>query len=661
MPSIAPKFLKIFSFFLLLLLLDHRKFTACGTSFIFNGFGGGGGANLTLDGLANVTSAGLLMLTDDRSEQASGRAFYPSPLPFHNQSSASRISSFSTTFAVGIISEYADLGGHGLAFVVSPTTDFSGAHASNFLGLFNRSTDGDPANHLLAVELDTIVNRDFRDINNNHVGVDVNGLTSIDSHPAGYYMDSTGIFHNLSLIDGRPLQIWVEYDGEEMLINVTIAPLGMDKPSRPLLSTSVNLSAVFLDSMYVGFSSSVGSIQTAHYVLGWSFSLAGEAQALDLDLLPSLPTSKKKSKALVVGLPIVLATLLIIAGVFLLFLRRRIKYSELLEAWEIEFCPHRISYRDLFKATRGFKEKELLGKGGFGSVYKGVLPRSKQEIAVKRVSSESKQGMREFVAEIASLGRLRHRNLVQLLGYCRREKELLLVYDYMPNGSLDKFLYDSSKPTLSWAARFRIIKGVAEGLLYLHEDWEQVVVHRDIKASNVLLDGDWNARLGDFGMAKLYDHETDPATTKIVGTMGYLAPELVSTGRVTTATDVFAFGAFLLEVACGRRPFTLQCLLVDWVRENWRAGEIAAVIDRRLGEEYAAEEVDLVLKLGLLCSHPLAAARPSMRQVVRYLENSEAAAELPELAVAPQAEWEVVTVGDAFDENAVAALLAGGR
>ncbi|URE24287.1 receptor kinase [Musa troglodytarum] len=124
----------------------------------------------------------------------------------------------------------------------------------------------------------------------------------------------------------------------------------------------------------------------------------------------------------------------------------------------------------------------------------------------------------------------------------------------MANGSLAKFLYDQEKPTLDWATRFRIIKGVASGLLYLHEDWEQVVIHRDIKASNVLLDHELNGRLGDFGLARLYDHGTDPHTTHIVGTMGYLAPELVRTGKATTITDVFAFGIFLLEVACGRRP-----------------------------------------------------------------------------------------------------------
>ena len=314
------------------------------------------------------------------------------------------------------------------------------------------------------------------------------------------------------------------------------------------------------------------------------------------------------------------------------YISRRKKYEELREEWEREYGPHRFIYKNLYKATKGFSDKGLLGSGGFGKVYRGILPSSNVQIAVKRVSHDSKQGMKEFVAEIISMGRLRHRNLVQLLGYCRRRGELLLVYDYMPNGSLDKFLYDNEKPNLNWIQRFRILRGVASGLLYLHEEWEQVVLHRDVKASNVLLDAELNGRLGDFGLARLYDHGTNPQTTHVVGTVGYLAPELTRTGRATTCTDMFAFGAFMLEVACGRRPIDRrlpeEVILVDWVFGCWKKGAILDASDPRLEGNYVMEEMELVLKLGLLCSHSMPAARPSMRQVMQFLDGN---ADLPEL------------------------------
>ena len=195
----------------------------------------------------------------------------------------------------------------------------------------------------------------------------------------------------------------------------------------------------------------------------------------------------------------------------------------------------------------------------------------------------------------------------------------------MPNGSLEKYLFDEPKAILSWEQRFKIIKGVSLGLLYLHEEWEQTVVHRDIKVGNVLLDFEFNGRLSDFGLAKLYEHGSNPSTTKVVGTLGYLAPELICIGKPTTSSDVFDFGALLLEVVCGRRPIDPKALpeelmLVDWVWEKWRLGAILEVVDSRLGVEFDEVEAILVLKLGLMCSNEAPESRPTMRHVVRCLE-----------------------------------------
>ncbi|KAF7000608.1 hypothetical protein CFC21_016474, partial [Triticum aestivum] len=421
-------------------------------------------------------------------------------------------------------------------------------------------------------------------------------------------------------------------------ITVAMAALGTAKPVKPLLSKTCDLSTVLTDTAYVGFSSATGSFNSQHYVLGWSFAMDGPAPAIDIAKLPKLPRfGPKRHPKLAQIIPPVATTAFIFAAgtLIVLLIRRRLKYSELREDWEVEFGPHRFSYKDLFSATGGFKEKNLLGVGGFGRVYKGVLPAPKLEIAVKKVSHDSKQGMKEFIAEVVSIGRLQHRNLAQLHGYCRRKGELLLVYEYMSNGSLDRHLYgDDEKPVLDWDKRFRIIKGIASGLLYLHEECEKVIIHRDIKASNVLLDNEMNGRLGDFGLARLYDRGANPQTTHVVGTIGYLAPELGRTSKATPLTDVFAFGIFLLEVTCGQRPIRQnlqgeQLMLVDWVLEHWHGGSLAETVDTKL-HSYDAGEACLALKLGLLCSHPLSNLRPGMRQVMRYLNGD---VQLPELTL----------------------------
>ncbi|GMI71291.1 receptor lectin kinase, L-type lectin receptor kinase IV.1 [Hibiscus trionum] len=606
--------------------------------FIYNGFRS---ANLSLDGIAEFTSNGLLKLTNETRQQ-SGHAFYPYLINFKNTTNGS-VFSFSTTFVFAIVSQYPSLSGHGIAFVVAPTRGLPGALPSQYLGLFNESSNGKGTNHVFAVELDTIQSTEFNDTNDNHVGIDINGLKSDKSSPAGYYEDDgSRKLKNLTLISGQRMQVWVEYDGVNKRIDVTLAPFKVPKPKTPLLSLSRDLSSIVNREMYVGFSSATGSVLASHYVLGWSFKINGQTQELNLSQLPKLPRigPKKRSKVLTIGLPLILVSLAlaVVSGV-VFFIRRKRKFAEIVEDWELEFGPHRFKFKDLYVATKGFKDKELLGAGGFGRVYRGVLPNNKLEVAVKRVSHESRQGIKEFIAEIVSIGRLRHRNLVQLLGYCRRKGELLLVYDYMPNGSLDKYLYDQPEVTLSWKQRFKVIKGVASGLFYLHGEWEQVVIHRDVKASNVLLDGELNGRLGDFGLARLYDHGTDPQTTHVVGTLGYLAPEHTRTGKATPRTDVFAFGAFLLEVACGRRPIETQSstsedvILVDWVYSCWSKGDILEAKDPNLGSDYVAEEVGLVLKLGLLCSHSEPEARPTMRQVVQFLEGDIPFPELSSLSL----------------------------
>ncbi|XP_028783462.1 L-type lectin-domain containing receptor kinase IV.1-like [Neltuma alba] len=609
-------FVKLVMALAVLLATTMVQVSGADTSFIFNhGFQS---ANLTMDGISIITPNGLLQLNNETGRQM-GHAFYSNPVVFTNTSS------FSTTFVFAIRPLYSTLGSPGMAFVISPKYAFPDAQPYQYFGLFNKTNLGDPKNHVLAVELDAIQNMDVGDIDGNHVGIDINGLNSTKAASAGYHVNRFQ-YQNLSLSSGLPMQVWVDYDGGKKQISVTLAPINVNKPEIPLLTLSKDLSQILTNPSYVGFSSSNGLLTAgSNYVLGWSFQINGEAQTLDASRLPKLPRleGKKQSMILPIGLPLLSLFLIVLTSLSIAYyIYRKRKFSEVVEEWEQDYGPHRFKYKDLYIATKGFRERELLGSGGFGRVYKGTVPGSNVEIAVKKVSHESRQGMREFIAEIVSIGRLRHRNLVSLLGYCRRKGELLLVYDFMPNGSLDKYLHNQPRVTLNWMQRFKIIKGIASGLCYLHEEWEQVVVHRDIKASNVLLDSEFNGRLGDFGLARLYDHGSDPATTHVVGTLGYLAPENTRTGKATTKSDVFAFGAFLLEVACGKRPIERgreEFILVDWVYGLWKRGEINEARDPNLGAEYKAEEVELVLKLGLMCSNSKAEYRPSMRRVVQYL------------------------------------------
>ncbi|KAE8696667.1 putative L-type lectin-domain containing receptor kinase I.6 [Hibiscus syriacus] len=617
-----------------LMCLEQFVLSQVENQFIFNGFNG---SNLHLNGIAEIQPNGLLQLTNT-SKRQTGHAFFPFPLKF-NKSSTNIFDSlsFSTNFMFAIVpaEETNPRGGHGIAFTISPTMELPGAAPTQYLGLFNSSTNGLSSNHVFAVELDAVPTTEFGDISGSHVGVDVNNLRSLVSAPPTYFADG-GESKSLDLLTGNPMQLWIDYEEDNKLLNVTLAPMRSNKPSRPLLSTSVDLSTVLLDSMYVGFSSSTGELTSSQYILGWSFNKTGKAQSLDYSKLPSLPNrSKSKSDSnlrIIIPLITVVALLVTIFGGA--YVTRRKKYEEIREEWEKEYGPQRFCFKDLYKATKGFKEKELLGSGGFGRVYRGVLPSSKEQVAVKRISHDSRQGMKEFVSEIVSMGRLRHRNLVQLLGYCRRRGELILVYDYMPNGSLDKFLFSNSMPNLSWDQRFRILKGVASSLLYLHEEWEQVVLHRDVKASNILVDANFNGRLGDFGLAKLYDHGSNPSTTRVVGTVGYIAPELARTGKATTSTDVFAFGTFMLELACGRKPLEPQLepeqiILAEWVCELWKAEAILDASDPRLEGDYVSAEMELILKLGVLCTNPIAANRPSTRQMVQHLDGNITLPEIP--------------------------------
>ncbi|XP_057839589.2 L-type lectin-domain containing receptor kinase SIT2-like [Cryptomeria japonica] len=395
----------------------------------------------------------------------------------------------------------------------------------------------------------------------------------------------------------------------------------------------MSLSNILEEEMYVGFSAATGNLYDENYIAAWSFTTNGDASFKSLELC--VPITQRKSKSsnsrLIAGITTACVLLLLVVVAALLVRLKRKQYRDIIEEWEMEYWPHRSKYKDLHIATRGFGEDGLLGSGGFGRVYRGVLPTNSLQVAVKCILRETEEGIKEFIAEISSLGRLQHRNLVQIRSFCRRVKQLFIVYDYMPNGSLNKKIFGKPKMVFEWVHRYKVLKDVAAGLLYLHEEWEQRVVHRDIKSSNVLLDAELNGKLGDFGLARLYEHNKNSHTTRVVstmGTLGYIVPELIHTGKASAvpATDVFSFGIFLLEVACGRKPVEPslqpeQMIMVDWVRELYAAGTLMDAADPNLGGQYVESEMERVLKLGLLCSNPQPEGRISMRQALQILEE----------------------------------------
>ncbi|PRQ23789.1 putative protein kinase RLK-Pelle-DLSV family [Rosa chinensis] len=291
-------------------------------------------------------------------------------------------------------------------------------------------------------------------------------------------------------------------------------------------------------------------------------------------------------------------------------------------------------------ATNKFSSENKLGQGGFGEVFKGTLDNG-QEIAVKRLSKCSGQGVQEFVNEVVMVAKLQHRNLVKLLGFCLQGEETLLVYEYMPNKSLDYFLFDPMKrQQLDWLRRCMIIGGIARGILYLHEDSRLRVIHRDLKASNILLDGNMNPKVSDFGMAKMFgvDDQTQGNTRRIVGTYGYMAPEYAMEGLYSIKSDVFSFGILLLEIVTGRRNFLGFHLensaptLLAYAWQLWNEGKGTELMDPLLKASCSPDDFRRYIQIGLLCCQEDANNRPTMSSVVEMLKTETIKLSKPERA-----------------------------
>ncbi|KAK0574481.1 hypothetical protein LWI29_024312 [Acer saccharum] len=287
------------------------------------------------------------------------------------------------------------------------------------------------------------------------------------------------------------------------------------------------------------------------------------------------------------------------------------------------------TYEELVEATNGFSTQNYLGEGGFGSVYKGYLPDGR-EVAIKQLKVGGGQGEREFKAEVEIIGRIHHRHLVSLVGYCISESRRLLIYDYVPNNTLHFHLHGEGRPVLEWEARVKIAVGAARGIAYLHEDCHPRIIHRDIKSSNILLNDKFEAQVSDFGLAKLALDANTHITTRVMGTFGYMAPEYASSGKLTEKSDVYSFGVVLLELITGRKPVDVSQpagdeSLVEWARPLMSHAleneEFEGLVDPRLDKNYVDSEMFRMIEAAAACVRHSSAKRPRMGQVVRAFDT----------------------------------------
>ncbi|XP_017979687.1 PREDICTED: L-type lectin-domain containing receptor kinase IX.1 [Theobroma cacao] len=475
---------------------------------------------------------------------------------------------------------------------------------------------------IVVVEFDSFVNSERWDPPYEHVGININSLNS------SVYSPWNASFHS-----GDTADAWISYNASTKSLTVSWSyQVTFNPQENSSLSFHVDLNEVLpMEWVKVGIGAATGFYHEKHILKSWQFSSS----------LDSKRTKGSKADKIIMIAPLCFGALAVgcIVAFFTIWGKKIGNKQENPEGisliWIIHDLergagPRRFSYKDLISATNNFSDERKLGQGGFGIVYKGHLPELDIDVAVKKFSRGSKQGEREYLAEVMIVSRLRHRNLVQLIGWCHDRGHFLLVYEFMPNGSLDSHLF-SHNCTLTWAVRYKICLGLATAMFYLHNDWEQCVVHRDIKAGNVLLDSGFNVKLGDFGLARLVDHELDPRTTCLAGTLGYMAPEYVISGKASSKSDVYSFGVVTLELVTGRRATDTrndEMGLVEWVWDLYRRGEPLLAVDERLQMEFDEQQAKCMVMVGLWCAHADYTLRPSIRQAIKVL-NFEA--EMPDL------------------------------
>ncbi|KAF0911762.1 hypothetical protein E2562_012270 [Oryza meyeriana var. granulata] len=611
----APLFLVAAAVLFLLHLQATPVATASPVAFSFPSFSL---RNLTLLGGASLRATSVSL------PPPSSHVVFPLPLPFL------RNASFSTSFI--FVSPAAARPASRLSFVLLPDP-LAAAAAEGF----------DAKNHSL-VPLEVAFDASRNLVSVSSAGVDVAG-------------NSTG---SVDLRNGNEVGSWIVYDASRARLEVFVSHASLRPPTPALAADADSLAARFAEFMFVGFevtsSSGNGSSDGGFLIQSWSFQTSGLPavnlasrsshnvsdsvhSAPALDGLAGHKDGRRRRLALGIGIPLPIVFLGAVTVFVVMSLKNwRSGFKEGLGAKAVG-GPRRYTYLDLFTTTKGFDPSLVVGSGGFGTVYKAVCPRSGVTYAVKR-SKQSRESYNEFNAELTIIADLKHPNLVQLQGWCAEKDELLLVYEFMSNGSLDMALHPCSDTEchgpLSWVQRYNVAVGIACAVAYLHEEHDKQVIHRDIKCSNILLDSHFNPRLGDFGLARLKDPNTSPRSTLAAGTVGYLAPEYLQMGKATEKSDVYSYGVVLLEICTGRRPIERAAPdsmnmvnVVDWVWNLHSKGKVLDAVDPTLNGEYDGGQMMRFLLVGLSCVNPFSEERPVMKTVLDMLEGNSGLLPVP--------------------------------
>ncbi|XP_050204067.1 L-type lectin-domain containing receptor kinase VIII.2-like [Mercurialis annua] len=555
-----------------------------------------------------------------------GRALYSFPIRLLDPVTKTP-ASFYTTFSFQFINStndslfFSGAGGSGLTFIIVPD-EFTVGRPGPWLGMLNDACED--SYKAVAIEFDTRQNPEFGDPNDNHIGINLGSIVSVVTINAS----DVGI----SLKDGLVHQVTISYDGSRRWMDMRLA-------SKTIFSAYLDLSPFLNEYMFVGFSASTGNLTQIHSVLSWNFTSISQASLRVpsaetceskfsqrtgvLSVGTSKSNESKKSEPLSSFLIFIAVMVLSIAVIASLFYNGRRRYDNSKKAMALSDIsqrprppnkPRRFTFAEVSSATRGFHELEILGSDSRGVYYRGKLSNSSSQVAVKRFSTQflnSQLGInrRRLLNEISSISRVRHPNLVPIRGWFQDKRETMVLYDFYPNGGLDKWLFGAG--VLPWTRRFKVVKDVAEALSFLHS---KHLAHKNMKTSSVFLDISFRAALGDFGFVL---SATESKRFE---------------AAVSQKNDVFEFGVFVLEVVSGRRRLDNEEDEKDLADFAWRmhqSDEKARVVDRRMGAVVNLEQIIRVLDIGLLCTLNENKGRPSMEDVVGFLNSELPIPELP--------------------------------